>query len=1000
MKINTMQGMVTRFRNLAGMILCACFTIFLLTTCRKTDYHGFRLKDRQFVKEINAECLVFEHEKSGARLMKITNDDPNKTFCIAFRTFPESDDGSPHIMEHSVLNGSKNFPVKSPFDVLSKGSLSTFLNAFTSNDFTMYPVASMNEKDYFNLMHVYLDAVFNPLIYTDPRIMQQEGWHFEMNDPKGPLTYKGVVYNEMKGSFSDPQEELNYLVYRNLFPDNNYRFESGGYPAAIPQLSNAKFIDFHKKYYHPENSYIFVYGNGDLDKELAFIDSAYLSGYTKTGNQPSIEDQKPFPAMKEVSDQYPVMEGADMKGQSYLALDWVIGHSSDLTQTMSLDVLAEALVNQESAPIRLALQKAGIGQDVSASSSNLKQNVFEIVVRGANPGDQQKFREVVFSTLKEIEQKGLDKNDLEGIINRMEFRLREGDDAQKGLTYLMQSIQSWFFKDDPISGMRYEAPLAEVKRSLSSDYLEKFVRQHFLDNPHALLTSLDPKPGLESERNRQTESELAGIKATLPADSLERIIKASQDLLAYQQREDTPEALATIPLLKTSDIDPKAIWYDVKKDSMEGVPILFHETFTNNVNYIRYYFDMRVLPQELIPYGALLSNILGIMNTKNFSYAALTQALNRNTGGFDVSVGTQAVNLDDNQLIPLLTLSTKAMPDKLDKLWELSLEVLNNTRFDDPERLKTVLTRHQSQLEESVKSDGYSVAGRRAPSYFSKQGVFNQLTSGLDYYRFITEILKSKGTNYTEVTTNLQKTARLLFARENMVFAFTCDEKGAPDVRKGIKVLAAGLKSEKQALQTWNLEPVKKNEGLMAPSKVQYVVAGYDYKKLGYTWNGKMRVLSQVLSTDWLQQQIRVIGGAYGGWSSISPGGQMTFNSYRDPNLRETIDNYAGTVVYLEKFSAGETDMTRYIIGTIAGIDQPLTPSGEGDRAFGYYFTRRTAAEIQADRDAVLSTTADDIRKFAPMVKEVLGQKAWCVYGNAEKLKKDKDLFNSLVGLD
>jgi Zn-dependent M16 (insulinase) family peptidase len=889
MKNLFIKGADSHIRNFTGLILFASMAIFLLTTCTKTDYHGFRLKDRQFVKELNAECMVFEHEKSGARLMKISNEDPNKTFCITFRTFPESDDGSPHIMEHSVLNGSKNFPVKSPFDVLSKGSLSTFLNAFTSKDFTMYPVASMNEKDYFNLMHVYLDAVFNPLIYTDPRIMQQEGWHFEMNDPKGPLTYKGVVYNEMKGSFSDPQEELNYQVYRNLFPDNNYRFESGGYPPAIPQLTNSKFIEFHKKYYHPENSYILVYGNGNLEKELAFIDSAYLSGYSKTGHQPSIEDQKPFPAMKEVLAQYPVMEGADQNGQSYLALDWVIGHSSDLALTMSLDVLTEALVNQESAPVRLALQKAGIGQDVSASSSNFKQNVFEIIVRGANPGDQQKFREVVFNTLNDIAQKGLDKNDLEGIINRMEFRLREGDDAQKGLTYLMQSIQSWFFKDDPISGLRYEAPLAEVKRSLTSDYMEQFIRKHFLGNQHILLTSLDPKPGLESERNRQTEAELAGIKASLSADSLERIVKASQDLLAYQQREDTPEALATIPMLKISDIDPKAIWYEVKADSLDGVPVLSHQTFTNNVNYIRYYFDMRVLPQELIPYGALLSNILGIMNTKNYTYSAMAQALNRNTGGFDVSISTQTVNMDDDQLVPRIALSTKAMTDKLDKLWELSLEVLNNTRFDDPERLKTVLTRHQSQLEEAVKSDGYSVAGRRAPSYFSKQGVFNQLTSGLDYYRFITDIVKSKDSTFAELATNLQKAASLLFTRDNMVLAFTCDEKGAQDVRKGVKVMAAGLKTEKKTLQAWNLEPVKKNEGMMAPSKVQYVVAGYDYKKLGYAWNGKMRVLSQVLSTDWLQQRIRVIGGAYGGWSSISPGGQMLFNSYRDPNLRETM---------------------------------------------------------------------------------------------------------------
>ena len=418
-------------------LLCAATLLF---SCAKTEkyvenetYFGFKLLEKRFVAEVNADCYYFEHEKSGAKLLKIASDDENKTFNIAFNTVPEHDYGTPHIMENSVLNGSESFPVKSPFDVLTKGSLNTFINAMTGSDITTYPVASMNEKDYFNLMYVYLDAVFKPLLHSDPRILKQEGWHYELDDVDGDVVYKGVVYNEMKGAFSNPLRELTYQKNKVLFPDNTYGVSSGGYPSAIPGLTNEYFVNFHKKFYHPSNSHILLYGNADLDKELEFIDSKYLSEYERSTEEVSIPIQKPFDAMKVLEKPYPVPEGADTQDKTYLSLTWVTGQGTDLALVYALDGIAEALVNHESGPLRLAIQEAGIGRNISASLSPGFQNVFEIRVENANSEDKERFKEIVFETMNEVAAEGFDKNTLKGILNRSEFSLREGDNAQKGL---------------------------------------------------------------------------------------------------------------------------------------------------------------------------------------------------------------------------------------------------------------------------------------------------------------------------------------------------------------------------------------------------------------------------------------------------------------------------------------------------------------------------------------------------------------------------------------
>ncbi len=962
-------------------------------------YNGFTLKEKKFVDEVNAECLLFEHDKSGARLLKILNNDPNKLFNIAFKTAPETDYGTPHILEHAVLNGSKNFPVKSPFDVLMQGSLNTFLNAMTGADITTFPVASMNNKDYFNLMHVYLDAVFNPLIYSDPRILEQEGWHHELNSKDEPVIYKGVVYNEMKGSYSSPERELDYQINKILFPDNTYGVSSGGYPTEIPKLTYDYFINFHKKYYHPSNSYILLYGNADLKQELEFIDTEYLSKYDISETKVEIPLQAPFDAMKEAEKTFAVPEGAPTEDQTFLNLSFVAGKSTDRALCMTFDVLAEALVNHESAPIRLALQEAGIGKDVRASFNEQQQNVFQITVRNANPADKDRFKEIVFKTLEKASNEGFDKSMIEGILNRMEFRLKEGDSAQKGLMCLMMTYQTWFFANNPFPGLEFNKPLAEAKKALNSTLLQETVKNYLISNPHALLMVLKPEPGLQAKLDEATNSELKEFKAGLSETELENLISETKELVEYQKKEDTPEALATIPMLELADIEKEIEWYAVSEKEVKNVPVLYYNDFTNEIVYVNLYFDLRTLPQELIPYASLLGSALGKLSTENYSYGELDNALNIQTGGFQTSTATFMENQSEQNLIPKFVVSSKATIDKTGKLFELISEILNNSNYNDTERLKELITRLQSRLESNVKNNGMGIAMTRMQSYYSAAGMFDELTNGLDYYRFITKISKNFDENAEQTKQKLIETAKLLFNGKNLIAGVTCTEKDYQAFSNGFEGLISTLPEEDAALNDWQFNFENKNEGLLSASKVQYVVKGFDFTQLGYQYNGKMRVLNQVLTTDWLQNQVRVIGGAYGGFAGISPYGNIFFGSYRDPNLKETIENYNNTPGYLSNFEADEKAMTRFIIGSVSRLDQPMNVSDKGDLAFKRFFEKTTREYKMAEREAVLTTTAADIKSMEKLIQDVLNKNVICVYGNETKIKENKELFNELVSL-
>ena len=558
----------------------------------------------------------------------------------------------------------------------------------------------------------------------------------------------------------------------------------------------------------------------------------------------------------------------------------------------------------------------------------------------------------------------------------------------------------WLFGNDPFKGLEYEKQLTEIKKALTTNYLETIVQKYILSNNHSVMVTLEPKPGLDNERTANTEKELKTYKAKLTAAQIDALIKETNDLIALQKTEDTPEALATIPMLSLSDINPTATFYDCNETNNEGTKILHHDEFTNGIIYSNLGFDMRVLPKDLIPYASLLSNVLGMLNTEKYSYGDLNRNLNIHLGSFNTSLNTYLENNDDSKLIPLFMVSSKMMNNKVDKMFELALEVIMKSNFMDNVRLKEVLTRMQAQTEAALNRNGYGVAARRLPSYYSNQGMFNELTNGLDYYWFLTDLVKTFDNNAPQIAANLAKVTQLLFVKDNLMSAVTCNKKDLEIYAKYLNGFSKTLSAEKPIYNTWQFNPEKKNEGILTASKVQFVIEGYNFKKLGYNWSGNMRVLNQILSTDYLHNQVRVIGGAYGGFCSFSMDGMVSFSSYRDPNLKSTLDTYNGIPEYLNKFDTDEKSMTRYIIGTIADIDAPLTPEQKGNTAFSYHIRKRTSEDLQKDRDAILSTKPADIRFYSKMTKDILEQKAICVYGNAKKIEAEKESLNKLIKIE
>lgn len=974
-----------------------------MITVEKELTYGFKLEETSKVNEINSVAKLYIHSKSGARLLFLENDDDNKVFSISFRTPPKDSTGVAHILEHSVLCGSKKFPVKEPFVELAKGSLNTFLNAMTFGDKTMYPVASKNDKDFSNLMDVYLDAVFNPNIYNEPQILMQEGWHYDIENKEDELKYKGVVYNEMKGALSSPESLLFRKISETLFPDTTYGVESGGDPEFIPDLTQEAFLDFHKKYYHPSNSFIFIYGDLDINEKLKFLDENYLSNYDKIEVDSKIPMQKPFEGLKECEEYYSISKNEDDKNKSFLSLNYVVDTALNDEIYLAFDMLEYILLEAPGAPLKKVLIDKGIGNDVFGMYDNGSlQPVLSIIVKGSEESKKEEFKNIVYSTLKDIIEKGIDKKAIEGAINKREFELRENDFNRypKGLVFNIKAMDSWLYDGDPLLHLRYEKSIEKIKTALTTNYFENLIQKYVLDNTHSSLLVVKPKKGLEEEKAEKLKDKLKKFKESLSDAQLEKFLENTKKLKERQVTPDSEEALKSIPTLKLSDLERTPEKLPLKEKTYKNVKVLHSDVFTNKILYTNFIFNTNHIEEKYIQYLPLLSRCLGRMDTKNYSYDNLAKEVNINTGGIDYSAAAYLYNNDNENFYPFFSVRGKALEDKVERLYQLELEAMLNTKFDDDKRLKEILYESKSRLEMVLNDRGHIVASTRALSYASRSNKYIELTSGVSYYKFINNLVSNFDSKKGEILEILSKLCGEIFNKSNLLVSLTCDEKEFTTFEKDFGIIYDSLGEKNCDKKLYEFKEIKdRNEAFSSSGKVQYVAKAANLKELNEAYDGKYLVLKSILSLDYLWNKVRVMGGAYGGFSSFARNGNLFFASYRDPNLKNTISVYDEAYKYIENFDANELEMTKYIIGTISDLDTPLTPSTIGDRVTVNYIKNISFDDLVKEREEVLNTTPEKIRSLANVIKKAMEENNLCVVGNEHVVEENKELFDKIETL-
>ena len=960
-----------------------------------SELTAYELLGEQELKDIHSMGYILRHKKSGARITVISNDDENKVFYIGFRTPPEDSTGVPHIIEHTVLCGSDKYPVKDPFVELVKGSLNTFLNAITYPEKTIYPVASCNNADFQNLMSVYMDAVFHPNIYKHREIFEQEGWHYELEDEDAPVTINGVVYNEMKGAFSSPDDVLERLILNSLFQDTSYANESGGDPEHIPELTYEQYLNFHRKYYHPCNSYIYLYGDMDVAEKLRWMDEEYLGKYEQIELDSAIRMQKPFAAPVEIVKPYPVASGEPLTDNSYLSYNVVVG-----------TVLDYALLSAPGAPLKQALIDAGIGMDIGGGYDNSTlQPVFSVIAKNANPEQKEQFLQVIRETLQAKVADGIDQNALLAGINSSEFRFREADFGQfpKGLLYGIQCLDSWLFDDmQPFMHLEALDTYQFLKDQIGTGYYEELVKTYLLDNPHASVVITVPEQGLGAKRDAALEKKLAEYKAGLSREERKKLIADTKHLKQYQEEPSPKEDLEKIPRLTRADLKKEAAPLLNREIETEGVSIVAHEMDTNGIDYLTYLFDVcDILPEDL-PYLGILKAVLGYVDTDNHSYAALANEINMYTGGIGSSIGIYPNVKKQGEIGLYYEVRTKVLASRLPDAMRLIKEILLTSHLTDEKRIYEILAQLKSRLQAGLSASGHSVAYTRALSYFSTAAYCQDATAGIACYRVIADYEEHFEEKKQQLMEKLSSLVKTIFTAERMLVSATCEESEIPAVTQASAALKNVLyvpdqPGKNRSMPSYPL--AKKNEGFMDASQVQYVARAGNYAAHGFSYHGALRILKVILGYDYLWINVRVKGGAYGCMNGYMRNGDTYFVSYRDPNLSATNEIYDGIPAYLEKFDADEREMTGYIIGTISDMDTPMNPSAKGARSMTAYLQELDYETLSKERSQIIGAQPADIRALKPLIASVLSDGSLCVIGNEDVLTSEKQMFETLESL-
>lgn len=967
------------------------------------DLAEYEILDEHRVEDVQSDGFILRHKKSGARIAILSNNDDNKVFYIGFRTPPEDETGVPHIIEHTTLCGSKKFPVKDPFIELAKGSLNTFLNAMTYPDKTVYPVASCNDQDFKNLMDVYLDAVFNPNITKYEEIFKQEGWHYELTGKDDELKINGVVYNEMKGAYSSPDEVLSSQIYRSLFPDNTYSKDSGGNPEYIPKLTYEAYLDFYHKYYHPSNSYIYLYGDMDVVERLEWLDKEYLSLYDYKKVNSEINKQPAFDEIKNVEAQYSITMDDSQENKTYLSYNRVVGDTLDEMLYQAFDVLDYALVSSPGAPVKQALIDAGIGDDVYGSyDAGILQPVFSFVAKNANASQADEFESIIENTLKEVVKTGINKEALLAGINSSEFKFREADFGQfpKGLLFGLNCLDSWLFDDmKPFIHLECLGTFAKLRKAVDTDYFEKLIQEYLLDNTHGSSVTVKPKRGLGNEREEALAKELSDYKASLSDEEIKKLIEDTEHLKKYQEEPSSDEDLRKLPMLTRADMKKNAMPFSNIEDELLDVKVVRHDIESNGIDYISFLFDAGDFAQSELGYLGFFTNALGLVSTEKYSYTDLANATNIYTGGISTGTASHPDIKDRNNFVFKLEVKLKVLEKNLDKALELMEQMLLSSDFTDTKRLGELVAQIKARLQANLSSSGHLVAAMRSMSSFSRYALYQDELKGIAFYRSICHIEKELSESPKSVSDKLAAIAKKLFARNRMLISFTGNNEAYGNAKPSLEKVIAEFNKMSAVGNQAEVHFNTAKEAFIDASQIQYVAKTGDFICEGYEYTGALRLLRIILSYDYLWINVRVKGGAYGCMNTFLRSGESYFVSYRDPNLSDTLDVYDRIPEYIKSFSPDERDMTKYIIGTFSALDTPMNPEAKGSRSLSAYLEGITYEQIQKERNEILNAQPEDIRRLADLVKAVLKKDSICVIGNENMIKESAGLFENVEKL-
>lgn len=967
------------------------------------DLAEYEILDEHRVEDVQSDGFILRHKKSGARIAVLSNNDDNKVFYIGFRTPPEDETGVPHIIEHTTLCGSKKFPVKDPFIELAKGSLNTFLNAMTYPDKTVYPVASCNDQDFKNLMDVYLDAVFNPNITKYEEIFKQEGWHYELTGKDDELKINGVVYNEMKGAYSSPDEVLSSQIYRSLFPDNTYSKDSGGNPEYIPKLTYEAYLDFYHKYYHPSNSYIYLYGDMDVVERLEWLDKEYLSLYDYKKVNSEINKQPAFDEIKNVEAQYSITMDDSQENKTYLSYNRVVGDSLDEMLYQAFDVLDYALVSSPGAPVKQALIDAGIGDDVYGSyDAGILQPVFSFVAKNANASQADEFESIIENTLKEVVKTGINKEALLAGINSSEFKFREADFGQfpKGLLFGLNCLDSWLFDDmKPFIHLECLGTFAKLRKAVDTDYFEKLIQEYLLDNTHGSSVTVKPKRGLGNEREEALAKELSDYKASLSDEEIKKLIEDTEHLKKYQEEPSSDEDLRKLPMLTRADMKKNAMPFSNIEDELLDVKVVRHDIESNGIDYISFLFDAGDFAQSELGYLGFFTNALGLVSTEKYSYTDLANATNIYTGGISTGTASHPDIKDRNNFVFKFEVKLKVLEKNLDKALELMEQMLLTSDFTDTKRLGELVAQIKARLQANLSSSGHLVAAMRSMSSFSRYALYQDELKGVAFYRSICRIEKKLSESPKNVSDKLAAIAKKLFARNRMLISFTGNNEAYCNAKPSLEKVIAGFDKMSAVGNQAEVHFNTAKEAFIDASQIQYVAKTGDFICEGYEYTGALRLLRIILSYDYLWINVRVKGGAYGCMNTFLRSGESYFVSYRDPNLSDTLDVYDRIPEYIKSFSPDERDMTKYIIGTFSALDTPMNPEAKGSRSLSAYLEGITYEQIQKERNEILNAQPEDIRRLADLVEAVLKKDSICVIGNENMIKESAGLFENVEKL-